>query len=211
MRRGFPFAAVLFALLMATASVTHAVSPRGAFFRSLIVPGWGQYAIGATDRALVFGGIEAGLWVTAAGFSAMGSIYTSDYRAMAASVAGAAVEGKPRKYFDHLAFYETRTQYNQVAVIGGPDTEYYRLADDWQWPTTADRLAYRSRYNDAKRMDQAIRYVMLGVTLNHFSSAIDAGRKAGNMRDADTDSRPALGMNVIPLPDGGRMVFSLRF
>jgi hypothetical protein len=40
------------------------VSPRGAFFRSLVIPGWGQSAIGAPGRGAVYFGLEtASLWM----------------------------------------------------------------------------------------------------------------------------------------------------
>jgi hypothetical protein len=40
------------------------VSPRGAFFRSLILPGWGQSSIGASGRGAVYFALESGsLWM----------------------------------------------------------------------------------------------------------------------------------------------------
>jgi len=40
-------------------------SPRGAFFRSLVVPGWGQAWVGAPVRGGVYFALEAGsLWMT---------------------------------------------------------------------------------------------------------------------------------------------------
>src|SRR3954465_4791481 len=40
------------------------ISPRGAFLRSLVLPGWGQSAIGAPGRGAVYFGLEAGsLWM----------------------------------------------------------------------------------------------------------------------------------------------------
>jgi len=40
------------------------ISPRGAFFRSLVLPGWGQSSIGATGRGAVYFALESGsLWM----------------------------------------------------------------------------------------------------------------------------------------------------
>jgi hypothetical protein len=40
------------------------VTPRGAFLRSLVLPGWGQSAIGAPGRGAVYFGLEsASLWM----------------------------------------------------------------------------------------------------------------------------------------------------
>jgi len=40
------------------------ISPRGAFLRSLVLPGWGQSEIGAPERGIVYFALEAGsLWM----------------------------------------------------------------------------------------------------------------------------------------------------
>jgi hypothetical protein len=40
------------------------ISPRGAFLRSLVLPGWGQSEIGAPERGVVYFALEAGsLWM----------------------------------------------------------------------------------------------------------------------------------------------------
>lgn len=40
------------------------ISPRGAFLRSLILPGWGQSEIGAPERGVIYFALEAGsLWM----------------------------------------------------------------------------------------------------------------------------------------------------
>ena len=47
-----------------TAQRRYRISPRGAFLRSLVLPGWGQSAIGAPGRGAVYFGLEAGsLWM----------------------------------------------------------------------------------------------------------------------------------------------------
>jgi len=41
------------------------ISPRGAFLRSLVIPGWGQSEIGAPERGIVYFALESGsLWMT---------------------------------------------------------------------------------------------------------------------------------------------------
>jgi hypothetical protein len=45
-----------------TVEVLPGVTPRGAFLRSLAVPGWGQVATGAPRRGAVYAGMAAGSW-----------------------------------------------------------------------------------------------------------------------------------------------------
>ncbi|MDP9349379.1 MAG: DUF5683 domain-containing protein, partial [Gemmatimonadota bacterium] len=47
-----------------TARARYRISPRGAFVRSLVLPGWGQSVVGAPGRGAVYFGLEAGsLWM----------------------------------------------------------------------------------------------------------------------------------------------------
>jgi hypothetical protein len=45
-----------------TAEVVDGVTPRGAFLRSLLVPGWGHVVTGAPRRGAVYAGLAAGSW-----------------------------------------------------------------------------------------------------------------------------------------------------
>ena len=180
-------------------------SPRGAFLRSLLVPGWGQLAVGTPKRAAVFAIIEGALWMGTAGFYTMRGIYGDDYRACAASVAGANVEGKGSQYFNDLAFYDTRAQHNQTAAVyDESDPELYGVEDDWQWPSTSDRQRYRSRLNDWKTMKQRMAYAVGLIALNHLASAIDAGKTT-----ARRQSPTAVSLVAAPLKGGGQVVLTL--
>lgn len=45
-------------------SADRRISPRGAFLRSLVLPGWGQSEIGAPERGIIYFALEAGsLWM----------------------------------------------------------------------------------------------------------------------------------------------------
>jgi hypothetical protein len=47
-----------------TTQPRYRVSPRGAFLRSLVLPGWGQSEIGAPERGVIYFALEAGsLWM----------------------------------------------------------------------------------------------------------------------------------------------------
>ena len=96
---------VTIGLVMTLTSVADAVSPAGAFFRSLIVPGWGQYALGKTDRALLFGGTEAALWLGVGWMSHLESTYT-DTIADTQPLCRCQRHRKSRDYFRRPPFYD---------------------------------------------------------------------------------------------------------
>jgi len=184
--------------------------PRRAFLMSLLVPGWGQHALDHDRRAALFISFEGGFWFGALGMRAIHGIYEDDYRAFAASTAGARVEGKGRTYFNDLAFYDTRELHNQAALVfSQPNLILYGIEDDWQWPTTAERMEFRHRLNRARLMDRRLDYVLLAITLNHLASAIDAAKLAGRATRAGSGN--AMNLRIEPMPDGGRAVCSLHF
>ncbi|MGH7457475.1 MAG: hypothetical protein ACREKN_00105 [Longimicrobiaceae bacterium] len=64
-----------------TALALRAVSPRTAFLRSLVIPGWGQASVGATGRGVAYFALEAGsLWMVYKSHSRLGEQRRRDER-----------------------------------------------------------------------------------------------------------------------------------
>ena len=180
------------------------ISPRGAFLRSLLLPGWGQKTLGSSHRASVYAVIEGTLWLGFGGLTALRSTYRDDYRGMATSMAGANIVGKESQYFSDLAFYDSSLEHNQLAVTrDGDELMLYPPSDGWQWSSSADRQVYRDRLNDWKRARQRMDYLLGVIALNHFISAVDAGKSAGRLR---TNHR--VGVVAVPVNGGGRIAVS---
>ena len=162
-------------------------SPAGAFFRSLLIPGWGQLAQGTHGRAVTFGVLEGVLWLGASGLYVMHDVYRDDYRSMAEGIAGADIRGKDDQFFNDLAFYDSRLLHNQAAYTqDGSEPELYDVGSDWQWPSAEDRWGglYRDRLNDSKTMKQRFGYAAAIIALNHLASAVDAAKRAAGRRSA---------------------------
>ena len=112
---------VLIAVWTATAS---AQTSAGAFWRSLILPGWGQhYANGGGGRFIA---AEAGLWLGYLGLNRLADVRADRFHTQAAEYAGARSRGKGRQFLDDLGFYDSRLQHNQFALReDGPSAEAY--------------------------------------------------------------------------------------
>jgi hypothetical protein len=194
-------------------SAAGAATPAGAFFRSLVVPGWGQIAVGAPRRAVVFGSIEGALLAGAYGVGTMRGIYRDDYLALARSVAGADITGKGDDFFSDLAFYETRAHHNQAALVfDQPTPMLYGSEDDWQWPTTADRMNYRQQWNRSRSMNQRLDYLFFAVSLNHLASAVDAAKQASRLRESLSERTAARSRFLaVATPDRMKLVWALAF
>ncbi|HEX8451527.1 MAG TPA: hypothetical protein VF647_05485 [Longimicrobium sp.] len=62
--------------IRADTTPTGRISPKGAFLRSLVLPGWGQSEIGAPERGIIYFGLEAGsLWMVLKSHRKLGEAY----------------------------------------------------------------------------------------------------------------------------------------
>ncbi|HJP33336.1 MAG TPA: hypothetical protein QGF95_22540 [Candidatus Latescibacteria bacterium] len=171
----------LSALLLTTAISTAPVAAEGGagrFWRSLLIPGWGQHAGGRDSAASRFVILEGALWAGYAGLSGISGIRRTTYRTYAATHAGAQTSGKTGEYFDDLGFYATHHQHNQFARVDGPDALLYANTPDfsWEWDADGSRERYRDLRNSAETMERNALFVTGLVAVNHLVSAIHAGR-----------------------------------
>lgn len=160
------------------------VSPRRAFWSSLLIPGWGQRQVGSETSAARFLAVEAILWTGFLGWEHVASIRRDTYRTYAADHAGARAEGKDGEFIDDLGFYQSRLQHNQFARVdeGAEATLYPSTAEYfWEWDRDASRLRFRDLRNSAESADRNALYATGMVLANHLVSAIHAARTA---RDA---------------------------
>ncbi|MFP6644211.1 MAG: hypothetical protein VCF24_11740 [Candidatus Latescibacterota bacterium] len=170
----------LWALLCAaTVAPTPAAGGAGRFWRSLLIPGWGQQAGGHGSSAARFIAVEGALWAGHAGLSGVYNIRRDTYRTYATTHAGAHTSGKTRKYFDDLGFYASHHQHNQFASVDdGPRAELYPNTPEfsWEWDVDSSRERYRDLRNSADTMERNALYVTGLVVVNHLVAAVHAAR-----------------------------------
>ena len=176
---------------------------KGALIRSLIMPGWGQYVLGAhkTARKMVL--VETGLWLSYFVTRGATGWYQQDYRAFAALHAGVAYPLKLDIYYYRLGQYDSIYEYNQVQLRQRYISDIYRLDGeyDWQWDDTANR----ERYNDLRRASllaaKGASFIVGGMVVNRAVAAIHVLflSRLGT----------AAAASWAPLPGGGRVSIHL--
>ena len=172
-------------LALALPAASRAQSPAQAFWRSLLVPGWGQHYAGGSG--LRFAAVEAGLWAGYLGLRGLEQVRQTHYRSYAAAHAGAHPAGKNGEYFDDLGFYQSRLQHNQYALYqDGPKAELYPdgPAFAWEWDSEVSRLQYRQLRNDSASAGRQALYTTGLVVANRVIAAIHAARLARQDRVA---------------------------
>ena len=195
------FVAALLSLPVAAA----AQSSAGAFWRSLLVPGWGQrYAGGGGGR---FVAAEVFFWGAYLGLEQLGGARGERFRSYAAEHAGARPHGKGDEYLDDLGFYESRLQHNQFALREeGPRARLYPPGAEffWEWDGEESRRRYRQLRNGSENAKRQALYMTGLVVANHLLSAVHAARSlsqgAGNTR--------AL---LVPVERGAQVLVTRRF
>ena len=184
----------ILALLLLLPAGASAGKGQGAFWRSLLVPGWGQrYATGGGGR---FFAAELAFWGGYSGFERLREVRRDQYRAFAAAHADARPQGKDGEYFDDLGFYQSRLEHNQFARYeDGPEAAIYPLGRDffWEWDRQASRERYRQLRNSTAGAGRQALFMTGLVAVNHLFAAIHAARTASG--EVRTD--------IVPVPERG--------
>ena len=184
----------ILALLLLLPAGASAGKGQGAFWRSLLVPGWGQrYATGGGGR---FFAAELAFWGGYLGFERVREVRRDQYRAFAAAHADARPQGKDGEYFDDLGFYQSRLEHNQFARYeDGPEAAIYPLGRDffWEWDRQASRERYRQLRNSTAGAGRQALFMTGLVAVNHLFAAIHAARTASG--EVRTD--------IVPVPERG--------
>jgi len=160
-----------------------APSGKKAFWRSLLIPGWGQKYVGRPTSAVRFLTFELALWGGYFGFQRLGGVREDNFRSYAAEHAGAQMRGKGGQFLDDLGFYESWLQHDQFARYEeGPNAVLYPQGADffWEWDGEASRQRYRELRNSSESAERQALYMTGLVVANHLIAAVHAARSAGS-------------------------------
>lgn len=176
-----------------------------AFFLSFLIPGAGEYYVGAKKTAKVFMGTEILLWSTYLSFRVYGNWKRSDYELFAVTHAGVHGTEKDHAYYVAMENYNSLREYNEaklqqrrLADLYPEDGTYY-----WQWDSSSSRKKFATLRISSDRAFNRSLFVIGGILLNHLISGIDAMRLA---RKADKLHRKQMQIGVAGLPEGGFVV-----
>ncbi len=175
--------------ILATAAVPAAAEGgAGRFWRSLVIPGWGQHASKNPGPGMRFIITEAALWAGYAGLRGVYGIRRETYLTYAGTHAGAQTTGKSNVFLDDLGFYANQQQHNLFAVVDdGPRAEVYADTPEfsWEWDADSSRERYRELRNSAQTMERNALYVTGLIVVNHLVAAVHAARGSTDVQPLD--------------------------
>jgi hypothetical protein len=150
---------------------------------SLLLPGLGQLYNGDRRKAVLFGGVEAGVWTSYLVLHTIARHAEDDYEEYAGLFAGTAGEHS-ELYWRSVGRYMSSDEYNmeQIMRARAEDVEPSGLiseADAWFWRNEGYREDYKVLRADANRAYDRRDFTMLFAILNRAISVFDAVRGAG--------------------------------
>ncbi len=155
-------------------------SPGKAALLSFLLPGLGEYYVGARGWTRFFLGMEAAALASWYGNVWYAGQLETEYQTYAAQDAGVHPEGKDLQYWTAIGKYDDLYTYNEqrqrdrdFAALYPESDEYY-----WQWDAHENRLTYDRKRLDANQWASYEVYFQLAVVLNHIVSGINAMRLA---------------------------------
>lgn len=180
-------------------------SAKKAFALSLLIPGLGhRYAHDGSWRgaASLFAAADVGIWMSLISTQVRYGQTVDNYETLAASRAGALIDGKNRGFFLNIATYRSSNEYVEVNLRERAWDQLDYVNDrsfQWQWETEEDFLRFRTLREDAesfRRRRPLLVTMLLGNRLLAGLTSIRAAHRADG-------TAPATLSLSLP-PDGGR-------
>lgn len=154
------------------------VTPRAAFLRSLILPGWGHFYAGSQHirRGGIHLATDAALIGAMAGFNIKANRLENDYISFTLLRAGVDLSSRERSFRLAVGEFKSLDEYNDYQLR---TRNWHRVIDDtpgnrWRWSSEEDRIAYRNMRSDSDLIRNQLPAFAALMVVNRVFSAISA-------------------------------------
>lgn len=156
--------------------------PRGAFLRSLAVPGWGHYYADKENwtRGQVHLGAEATLIVSYFGFRHRANRLETQFITLANLRSGVDISDRSRAFRLAIGEHNSLHEYNDYQLRS---RNWNRLFEEtrennWYWQNEEDRRKYNQLRSDRERARNQLPAILGLMTVNRMISALSAYNRA---------------------------------
>ena len=116
--------------------------------KSLIFPGWGEYALGYQQRGRIMALTESVIFISILGSYSNSNTFESNYQSYAAQHAGVSTVGKNRQYWIDVGNYLSIDQFNEEHLRWRDFNAVYEQDNNWNWAWDDDGNRKKSiRFN----------------------------------------------------------------
>ncbi|MCP9290204.1 hypothetical protein [Gracilimonas sediminicola] len=162
-------------------------SPKGAFFRSLVVPGWGHYYAENDNwnRGKYHLAGEVVLVLSYFGLDARANYLEQDYFTFAEARANTDLSGKSRDFIIAVGNYDNLAAYNDAQLRTRnwdqvfPESSEYQ----WNWESTQHRFQYQDARERVERNRSQLPTLVALMVANRLVSGISAFIHARDLVD----------------------------
>ena len=160
-------------------------SPRGAFLRSLVMPGWGHQYIDKTDwkRGQYHMAADAVMILSYAGISVRNVQLENDLETFALANAGIDLANRNRDTFLAIANFDNLEAYNdfQLRSRNWDDLITDTPENRWNWVDDGDRFRYQDMRERIDKNSNQLPALITLMVANRVISGLSAFAKARNM------------------------------
>ncbi len=151
-----------------------------AIIFSLLIPGSGEWYMGASGQASFFFGVEVLLWGGLFANKWYAGQLQDDYKTYAVQYADVERDGKDKYYWINIGKYDNILDFNEQRARERYFEDMYTDIDkyNWNWQSKSNRLTYDGKRLDAESVDNNEVYFYSAIVLNHLVSGINALRLA---------------------------------
>jgi len=143
--------------------------------KSVILPGWGEYAINENSHGNFFLTTEIiGIVLTTYSFVKSNNI-TTTYKSIAAEHADVIIDGKDHQFWVDIGNYNSQFDYNEEHLRWREFDNLYpnNTNWNWDWDTSSKRKKFEDLRIESDQMKLIGKFFIGGIVLNHIISAID--------------------------------------
>ena len=184
------------------AQTTESVNHSHYVWRSLMIPGWGEYSLNEQKRGKLFVFTESLLWIGMRGSFFGSNVEKNTYKSIAMERGGISSGDKPRQFWIDIGNYDSREDFiaehlrwrDFDAIEAYQDPEW-----DWNWTSKSDKKYFESKRVRSDRLLLMGKFFIGGIVLNHIVSGIDA------LYLSRRNSETVIQLSILPihsLPDG---------
>lgn len=155
---------------------------RGAFLRSLVLPGWGHYYTDSDNwgRGAAHLGADAVLIASFVGLKIRSSNLEEQFKTLASLRAGVNITDRNRAFQLAIADFKSLSEYNDFQLRS---RNWNRLIDtspknDWSWVSEEDRNRYNELRAERDSANNQIPVVAAFLVVNRVLSAVNAYSRA---------------------------------
>lgn len=156
----------------------HQPDRKGAFVRSLVLPGWGHYYAGDDHkmRGHLHSGVEITLLATYAGLMYRGERLQSNYTTLANLKAGIELSGRSRQFKMAVGDFQSIHEYNDHQLRSRNWHRLLELSPEniWHWEGSNDREYYRDLRMRRDRIRNSLPAILSLMALNRVVAAVSS-------------------------------------